>query len=194
MTFELSPLPYPKNALEPHISAETLEYHHGKHHKAYVDKLNAAIEHSEYRDMSLEKIITSSREGEVFNNASQVWNHAFYWDCMSPDGGHRPPDEVNSALNRAFGSFDRFKDEFTEAVETLFGSGWAWLVADDKGNLSIEKLENADNPLGSSKSPILTCDTWEHAFYIDYRNDKGRYMEAFWNVVNWEFAAANLTR
>jgi Fe-Mn family superoxide dismutase len=192
MAFKLTPLPYPKDALEPHISAETLEFHHGKHHKSYVDKLNAAIEGGKYEDMSLEEIITATEDGDIFNNAAQVWNHTFYWHCMDPSGGGNPGDVLADAINRDFDSVAAFKEEFTEAVESLFGSGWVWLVADSSGKLSIEKKENAHNPLGTDSTALLTCDTWEHAFYIDYRNDKGGYMDAFWKVVNWTFAANNL--
>lgn len=192
MAFELPPLPYSRKALEPHISAETLDYHHGKHHKGYVDKLNAAIKDTKYQDMTLEEIIMSTGEGEVFNNAAQAWNHRFYWHCMSPTGGGQPPAELNDAMVRSFGSLDHFKDQFSEAVTSLFGSGWVWLVAGDDGGLEIQKLQNAGNPLDTEQRPLLTCDTWEHAFYIDYRNDKDRYLEAFWNVVDWRFAAGNL--
>lgn len=193
MAFELPPLPYAKDALEPHISSETLEYHYGKHHQGYVDKLNDAIEGSKYQDMSLEKIITTTGEGNVFNNAAQVWNHTFYWHCMGPDGGSDPSGELADAIKRDFGSAQQFRDEFSDAVKGLFGSGWVWLTADADGGLSIEKRENAHNPLGTEVTPLLTCDTWEHAFYIDYRNDKGSYLEAFWNVVNWDFVSANLS-
>lgn len=192
MAFELPPLPYAKNALEPHISAETLDYHYGKHHKSYVDKLNAAIEGTRYADMELEEIITATGEGDLFNNAAQTWNHRFYWHCMSPKGGGAPDGELADALKRDFGSIDQFKEKFSDAVTSLFGSGWVWLVADKDGRLHIEKCHNAHNPLGTGRRALLTCDTWEHAFYIDYRNDKGSYLDAFWNVVDWQFAAGNL--
>lgn len=192
MAFELPPLPYARNALEPHISAETLDYHHGKHHKSYVDKLNAAIEGTRYEDMELEEIITATGEGDLFNSAAQAWNHRFYWHCMSPSGGGAPSGELADALTRDFGSFDQFKEKFSDAVKTLFGSGWVWLVADADGHLHIEQCHNAHNPLGTGRRALLTCDTWEHAFYIDYRNDKGSYLDAFWKVVDWKFAAGNL--
>lgn len=192
MKHELPPLPYALDALEPHISAETLEYHHGKHHKTYVDKLNGLLEGSQYQNLPLEKIITTTGEGAIFNNAAQVWNHTFYWHCMSPDGGGAPEGDLARAIQDSFGSTDAFKQQFNEAVKTLFGSGWAWLVKEPDGTLSIEQRENAHNPLGTESEALLTCDTWEHAFYIDYRNDKGAYMEAFWSVVNWDFVDRNL--
>ncbi|HEX7038433.1 MAG TPA: superoxide dismutase [Pseudomonadales bacterium] len=192
MKHELPPLPYPRDALEPHISAETLEFHHGKHHRAYVDKLNELIRDSEYADLPLEQIITATGEGPIFNNAAQVWNHTFYWQCMSPDGGGDPKGPLADAIARSFGSVDAFRSRFDDAVKTLFGSGWAWLVRAPDGSLTIEQTSNAHNPLGSERQALLTCDTWEHAFYIDYRNDKGAYLNGFWNVVNWDFAAGNL--
>ena len=192
MAHELPPLPYPIDALEPHISAETLEFHHGKHHKSYVEKLNELIEGTEYADMPLEKIITSTGEGEIFDNAAQVWNHTYYWQCMSPDGGGQPEGALANAIKDAFGSTESFKDEFASAVASLFGSGWVWLVQEPSGKLAIQQRPNAHNPLGAKDRILLTCDTWEHAFYIDYRNDKASYVDGFWNVVNWDFAARNL--
>ena len=192
MAHELPPLPYALDALEPHISAETLEFHHGKHHRGYVDKLNELIEGSRYADMPLEKIITTTGEGEVFNNAAQVWNHTFYWQCMSPDGGGEPAGALADAIREAFGTTEAFKDQFADAVTTLFGAGWVWLVQAPDGRLAIQDRQNAHNPLGTDDRILLTCDTWEHAFYIDYRNDKSAYMNGFWKVVNWGFAAANL--
>lgn len=192
MAHELPPLPYALDALAPHISKETLEYHYGKHHQSYVDKLNDAVKGSEYENMPLEDIIVATGEGDIFNNAAQVWNHTFYWKGLSPKGGGEPKGDLEKAISKAFGSPSEFKDKFDEAVTTLFGSGWAWLVKDGNGKLSIMQTENAGNPLGSEYQPLLTCDTWEHAFYIDYRNDKGEYMKAFWAVVNWDFAEENL--
>ena len=192
MAHELPPLPYPIDALEPHISAETLEFHHGKHHKSYIEKLNELIEGTEYADMPLEKIITSTGEGEIFNNAAQVWNHTFYWQCMSPDGGGEPQSALASAIEDGFGSTESFKEEFAAAVASLFGSGWVWLVQEPGGKLAIQMRPNAHNPLGTEDRILLTCDTWEHAFYIDYRNDKASYVQGFWNVVNWDFAARNM--
>lgn len=192
MAHELPPLPYALDALEPHISAETLEFHHGKHHRAYVDKLNELIQGTEHERSSLEEIITATGEGTIFNNAAQAWNHTFYWQCMSPDGGGDPEGELARALKDSFGSISGFREQFADAVTTLFGSGWVWLVREPSGRLTIRKLENAHNPLGTDERILLTCDTWEHAFYIDYRNDKAAYLDAFWSVVDWGFAAKNL--
>lgn len=193
MKHELPPLPYPRDALEPHISAETLDFHHGKHHRTYVEKLNELIQNTEYADMSLEEIIRAADEGPIFNNAAQVWNHTFYWQCMSPDGGGAPSGALAGAIANSFGSLEDFKSQFDDAVKTLFGSGWVWLVKAPDGSIGIEKKENAHNPLGSDRQALLTCDTWEHAFYIDYRNDKAGYLNGFWNVVNWDFASKNLS-
>ena len=188
MSFQLPELPYPKNALEPHISAETLEYHYGKHHQAYVTKLNAAVQGTELENKTLEELI-KTQKGGVFNNAAQVWNHTFYWNCLSPNGGGAPTGDLAAAIDKSFGSFDKFKEEFSNACATLFGSGWAWLAKDQNGNLEILSLPNAECPLTSGKTPILTCDVWEHAYYIDYRNARPKYIDAFWNLVNWEFVA-----
>ena len=193
MTFELPKLPYEKNALEPHISAETLEYHHGKHHAAYVNNLNNLVEGTENASKSLEEIIKSS-EGGLFNNAAQVWNHSFYWNCLSPNGGGEPTGELAEAINTAFGSFANFKEQFTTALKTQFGSGWAWLVKNSDGKLEIVKTGNAETPLSGDKSPLLTCDVWEHAYYVDYRNARPKYLDAFWELVNWDFVSANLTK
>ena len=194
MAFELPELPYPLNALEPYISQETLEYHHGKHHKAYVNKLNELIPNTEYAKMSLEEIVLKAPQGPIFNNAAQVWNHTFYWHCMKPKGGGKPSGELASAIEQAFESYEKFQKEFTEAGMTQFGSGWAWLVKNSQGKLEIVKTGNAGNPLTDKKTPILTCDVWEHAYYIDTRNDRGKYINNFWQIVNWDFAAKNFTR
>jgi Fe-Mn family superoxide dismutase len=180
------------DALNPHISKETLEYHYGKHHKAYVDKLNAAIGGGKYESMSLEDMVLESQgEPGVFNNAAQVWNHTFYWNCLSPNGGGEPAGAMADAINKSFGSFQKFKEEFSNKSATLFGSGWAWVVKDgDK--LAIVQTKDADNPTTKGQKPILTCDVWEHAYYIDYRNARPKYIEAFWNLVNWEFMEKNL--
>lgn len=190
MAFELPELPYAKNALEPHISQETLEYHYGKHHQAYVNKLNGMIPGTEFENMSLEEIILKS-DGGVFNNAAQIWNHTFYWNSMSPEGGGEPGGALGEAINKTFGTVDKFKEQFTEAAMTQFGSGWAWLVEDHNGDIAIVKTANAENPMTNNQKPLLTCDVWEHAYYIDTRNDRGKYVSNFWEVVNWEFAENN---
>ncbi|MFC1925793.1 superoxide dismutase [Chloroflexota bacterium] len=192
MEYKLSALPYPKEALAPHISTETIEYHYGKHHRAYVDNINRLIIGTEFEKMSLEEIIQKS-SGGIFNNAAQVWNHTFYWNCLSPNGGGEPAGELANPITRQFGSFAEFKEEFTNVAVTLFGSGWAWLVKNADGSLSIETTSNAGTPLKDGKRALLTCDVWEHAYYIDYRNARAKYMEAFWSLVNWEFVAANAT-
>jgi Fe-Mn family superoxide dismutase len=190
MEHKLPGLPYPKDALAPHISAETIEYHYGKHHRAYVDNINRLIAGTEFEKMSLEEIIRKS-SGGIFNNAAQVWNHTFYWNCLSPSGGGEPTGELAKAISKQFGSFAEFKDKFTNAAVTLFGSGWAWLVKNANGSLSIETTSNAGNPLKDGKKALLTCDVWEHAYYIDYRNARAKYLEAFWKIVNWNFVAQN---
>jgi len=191
MEHKLPELPYRKDALAPHISAETIEYHYGKHHKAYVDNINRLIPGTEFEKMSLEDIIQKS-SGGIFNNAAQIWNHTFYWNCLSPTGGGEPTGELANALNKQFQSFAQFKEKFTNAAATLFGSGWAWLVKNSDGSLSIEAMSNAGTPLKDGRKALLTCDVWEHAYYIDYRNARASYLEAFWKLVNWEFVARNL--
>ena len=191
MAIELPPLPYDKNALEPHISAETLDYHHGKHHKAYVDNLNKMIEGTEFADMPLVEIIRKS-QGGMFNNAAQVWNHTFYWNCLSPNGGGEPTGKLLEAINKAFGDFAKFKEQFSETAIKTFGSGWGWLVQRPDGALALVSTANANNPLTSDDTALLTCDVWEHAYYIDYRNARPKYVESFWNLVNWEFVASNM--
>ncbi|MFS1524347.1 superoxide dismutase [Microbulbifer sp. 2304DJ12-6] len=191
MAFELPELPYAKNALEPHISEETLEYHYGKHHKTYVDKLNGLLEGTADADKSLEEVVKSSSAG-VFNNAAQVWNHTFYWNCLSPNGGGEASGVVAEAINSAFGGFDKFKEEFTTSAVNNFGSGWTWLVKKPDGSVAIINTSNAGTPLTEEGlTPLLTCDVWEHAYYIDYRNLRPKYMEAFWALVNWEFVNQN---
>ena len=192
MAFELPALPYPQDALEPHISSETLEYHYGKHHKTYVDKLNGLAEGTDLANKTLEEVIRSS-EGGVFNNAAQIWNHTFYWNCLSPTGGGAPDGAVADAIDAAFGSFDAFKDEFTNSAVNNFGSSWTWLVKKADGGLAIVNTSNAGTPLtDEGVTPLLTVDLWEHAYYIDYRNARPKYMEAFWALVNWAFVNANL--
>lgn len=193
MAFELPPLPYPQDALEPHISAETLEYHYGKHHKTYVDKLNGLVQGTEHEGKDLEEVVKSATGG-VFNNAAQVWNHTFYWNCMSPNGGGEPAGALAEAINSAFGSFDKFKDEFNTNGANNFGSGWTWLVKNADGSVAIVNTSNAETPLTDSNvTPLLTADVWEHAYYIDYRNARPKYLEAFWKLVNWDFVSKNFS-
>lgn len=192
MTIATPELPYGRDALAPHISEETLNFHYGKHHLGYLKKLNAAIEaDASLQGKSLEELIMSA-SGGLFNNAAQVWNHSFYWNSMSPNGGGEPTGAIADAINAAFGSFDAFKSQFGAAAAGQFGSGWAWLVRDAEGKLSITSTGNAETPLTEGLTPVLTCDVWEHAYYVDYRNDRGGYVNAWWNLVNWDFANANL--
>ena len=191
MTFTLPQLPYAMNALAPHISEETLQYHYGKHHQAYVNNLNKLIPGTEFENLSLEEIIMKSKGG-VFNNAAQVWNHTFYWHSLTPNGGGEPKGKLADAITKNFGSFDAFKEQFTQAAATTFGSGWAWLVRDDAGALKIISTSNAATPMTEGLTALLTCDVWEHAYYIDYRNARPDYINAFWALVNWDFAASNL--
>jgi len=188
MAFELPSLPYAKNALAPHISEETLEFHHGKHHKTYVDNLNNLVPGTEFDGQSLEDIIKGS-SGGIFNNAAQVWNHTFYWHCLSPNGGGEPTGELADAINDTFGSFDNFKEEFTKTSVTTFGSGWGWLVKNTEGQLELASTVGAGNPMTDGKTPLLTCDVWEHAYYIDYRNARPAYLKAFWELINWDYVA-----
>lgn len=190
MKHTLPPLPYSPTALAPHISEETLSYHYGKHHQTYVDNLNKLIEGSEFEAASLEEIVKKS-SGGIFNNAAQVWNHTFYWSCLSPNGGGAPTGLLADAINAKWGSFDEFKTAFTQTALTTFGSGWAWLVKTPQGTLELVSTSNAATPLTTDKKPLLTCDVWEHAYYIDYRNSRPNYLTAFWSLVNWEFAAQN---
>lgn len=185
MKHQLPELPYAKDALEPHISATTLEYHHGKHHQKYVDNLNGLIPGTEFENASLEEIIQKA-DGGIFNNGAQVWNHTFYWNCMKPNGGGEPTGKLADAINRDFGSFDQFKDEFSKAAATLFGSGWAWLSKDEQGKLHISQGKNAENPIREGHKPLLTCDVWEHAFYLDKQNKKPDYIEDFFKLIDWD--------
>lgn len=187
---ELPPLPYALNALEPHISKETLEYHYGKHHQAYVTKLNELIPDTGFENASLEEIIQKST-GPVFNNAAQVWNHTFYWHCLSPQGGGEPSGDLAKTIASTFGSFAAFQEQFTKTAIATFGSGWAWLVKTSSGALEIISTSNAGTPMTEHKKALLTCDVWEHAYYIDYRNLRPKYLEAFWKLVNWEFVTHN---
>jgi Fe-Mn family superoxide dismutase len=190
MKHKLRPLPYALDALKPHLSRETLEFHHGKHHRAYVNKLNELVQGTRFEKASLEEIVRDA-SGPIFNNAAQVWNHDFYWDSLSPDGGGKPNGEIGRAITAAFGSFAEFKEKFSEAAEGRFGSGWAWLTLDAGGSLEVSSTSNADTPLKSGKTALLTCDVWEHAYYIDYRNARPEYVKAFWHLVNWEFVERN---
>lgn len=192
MAIELPPLPYAQDALEPHISKETIEFHYGKHHNTYVVKLNGLLEGTPDEDKSLEEIVKSS-SGGIFNNAAQVWNHTFYWNCLSPNGGGEPAGALASAINAHFGSVEEFKAQFTDSAVNNFGSGWTWLVQNTDGGLEIVNTSNAATPLSDGVVPLLTVDVWEHAYYIDYRNLRPKYMEAFWALVNWDFAEDNLS-
>jgi Fe-Mn family superoxide dismutase len=190
MEHKLPPLPYAMDALAPTISQETLEYHYGKHHATYVTNLNNLIKGTEFENLSLEEIIKKS-SGGVFNNAAQVWNHTFYWNCMTPNGSGAPTGKAADAINAKWGSFDKFKEEFTKSALGNFGSGWTWLVQKADGGVDIVNTSNAGTPLTTGDKPLLTCDVWEHAYYIDYRNARAKYVEAFWGLVNWEAVANN---
>ena len=191
MEHKLPDLPYEKNALEPHISAETLDYHHDKHHATYVTNLNNLIKGTGFEDKSLEEIVTSAPAGGIFNNAAQVWNHTFYFNCMAPNAGGEPAGALADAINAKFGSFADFKQAFTTSAATNFGSGWTWLVMKD-GELEIVNTGNAGCPLTDGMKPLLTVDVWEHAYYIDKRNARPAYLESWWNLVNWEFVASQM--
>jgi Fe-Mn family superoxide dismutase len=190
MEHTLPPLPYAKDALQPHMSAETLEYHYGKHHQAYVTNLNNLIKGTEFENLSLEEIIKKS-SGGIFNNSAQVWNHTFFWNCMAPNAGGAPTGAVADLINAKWGSFDKFKEEFQKSAVGNFGSGWTWLVQKD-GGVDIVNTSNAGTPLVGADKPLLTCDVWEHAYYIDYRNARPKFVEGFWNLVNWDFVNSNL--
>jgi superoxide dismutase, Fe-Mn family len=189
MKFELMSLPYSETALEPHISSETVSYHYGKHHAGYVKKLNGLIENSDFEDKSLEYIIKNA-EGGVFNNAAQVYNHDFYWNCLSPDSS-TPSVELSDMIERDFESLDNFKTQFLDAAATLFGSGWVWLVMSKEGKLLIRQYSNAQTPLQNEEMPLLTCDVWEHAYYLDYQNLRPDYLQGWWQLINWNFVSEN---
>lgn len=193
MAFELPQLPYAHDALSPHMSRETLEYHHDKHHKGYVDNLNKLVPGTEFEKMDLDSIVKKS-SGGIFNNAAQNWNHTFFWNCLSPKGGGEPTGALLEAIKGSFGSFDAFKEKFSEACVKQFGSGWGWLVKNKEGKLEITSTSNAGNPMTEGKVPLMTCDVWEHAYYIDYRNKRPDFLGAFWKLVNWDFVAKNLNR
>ncbi len=188
MKHELPALLYAQNALEPTISAETLDYHYGKHHNAYVTNLNNLIPGTEFEDLALEEIIKKA-SGGIFNNAAQVWNHSFYWNCLSPTGSDSPSGDLAIAINAAFGSFENFKADFSKAAATNFGSGWTWLVKNEDGSLAIVSTSNANTPLTTGQKALLTVDVWEHAYYVDYRNARPKYLEEIWKLFNWKFVA-----
>lgn len=191
MNHVLPKLPYSPEALEPHISKKTIEYHYGKHHMTYVQKLNDLLPGTPFEDASLEAIIMKA-EGGIFNNAAQVWNHTFYWEGFSANGGGEPEGALLEGINRDFGSFEKFKEAFSTAAATLFGSGWAWLVKNPDGKLEIVQTSNAGNPLREDKTPVLTCDVWEHAYYLDYQNRRPEHIAAFWKLVDWHKIAKRL--
>ena len=191
MPIELSPLPYDRAALAPHLSAETLDYHHGKHQRGYVERLNELIAGTEFSDLALEDIVRRA-QGSLFNQAAQVWNHEFYWQCLRPRGGGEPTGRLAEKIAQGFGDFARFRAEFDRVALAAFGSGWTWLVQRADGHLAVVTTSNASTPLTGEDTPLLACDLWEHAYYIDYRNGRAQYLEAFWKLVNWEFAASRL--
>ncbi len=192
MAIELPALPYDRTALEPHISAETIDFHYSKHHQTYVTNLNNLIAGTEFESADLESIVRKA-QGGMFNNAAQVWNHSFYWNCLKPQGGGAPTGKLAESIDAAFGSFDAFKAEFSKTAIGTFGSGWAWLVQRADGSLALVSTSNAATPLTGTDKPLLTCDVWEHAYYVDYRNARPKYVEAFWNLVNWDFVSAQMT-
>ena len=191
MAIELPPLPYDRTALEPHISGETIDFHYGKHHQAYVTNLNKLIAGTEFEAMDLEAIVRKA-QGGMFNNAAQIWNHTFYWNSLSPKGGGEPSGKLADAIKKSFGGFAQFKEDFSKTAVGTFGSGWAWLVQRADGSLGLVSTSNAATPITGADRPLLTCDVWEHAYYIDYRNARPKYVEAFWNLANWEFAASQM--
>ena len=191
MLYELPDLPFEKKSLEPNFSSETIDYHYGKHHQAYVNNLNKLVPGTEFEGKSLEEIIKTA-DGGIFNNAAQIYNHTFYWNCLSPSGGGEPSGKLADAINSAFGSFEDFKKQFSQTAATLFGSGWAWLVKTSSGELKIKSMPNAGCPIKNGDKPLLTVDVWEHAYYIDFRNARPNYIETFWKLVNWDFVSKNL--
>lgn len=192
MAFELPPLPYAHDALQPHMSKETLEFHHDKHHKTYVDNLNKLVPGTEHEGKTLEQIMKAS-SGPVFNNAAQVWNHTFFWNCLSPKGGGEPTGALAEAIKSEFGSFQAFKEKFSDTSIKQFASGWGWLIKNKSGKLEIVSTSNAGNPMTDGHTPLMTCDVWEHAYYIDYRNKRPDFLAAFWALVNWDFISKNFT-
>jgi Fe-Mn family superoxide dismutase len=192
MKHTLPELPWAKDALKPHISVETVEYHYGKHHQAYVTNLNKMVEGTEYAGLSLEEIIKKAPAGGIFNNAAQVWNHTFYWNSLSPNGGGTPSGPIAQAISNSFGSFEAFKEQFASSAAGNFGSGWTWLIKTGSGGLEIANTSNADTPVARGQKALLTVDVWEHAYYIDYRNARPEYLKSLWNLMNWDFANKNL--
>lgn len=192
MEYTLPELPFAKNALEPYMSAETLEYHYGKHHKAYVTKLNELIKGTKFEFMPLEEVILTS-DGPIFNNAAQIWNHTFFWNCLAPKAGGNPTGKVASMIDAKWGSFDKFKEEFTKSAVSNFGSGWTWLVLNKKNEIEILNTSNAQTPKTQGFKALMTLDVWEHAYYIDYRNERPKFVGNFWNLVNWDFVNKNCT-
>ncbi len=195
MAFQLPELPFPKDSLAPYLSPETFDYHHGKHHAAYVNNANNLVKDTPMDDMSLEDVIRkAAADGTtgLFNNTAQIWNHSFFWNCMSPNGGGAPTGKIGELITRDFGNLDAFKEQFTKAAVTLFGAGWAWLALNAEGKLELMPLANADTPVIHNKKPLLTLDVWEHAYYIDYRNARPKFVEGFWDVVNWDHANSKL--
>lgn len=190
MAFELPALPYADDALEPYISAETISFHYGKHHQTYVTNLNKLVPGTAFEDLSVEQIIMKA-EGGIFNNAAQIWNHTFYWNGLTPNGKDVASGTLASAITEKFGSFDEFKAKFSTSAATNFGAGWTWLVKNNDGSIEIVNTSNAGCPLTDGQTPLLTCDVWEHAYYIDYRNARPKYVETFWKLVNWDFVEAN---
>ena len=190
MAFELPALPYADDALEPHISAETISFHYGKHHQTYVTNLNKFVPGTEFEGQSLEQIIMKA-EGGIFNNAAQIWNHTFYWNGLTPNGKNAVSGALAAAIDATFGSFDEFKAKFATSAATNFGAGWTWLVKNADGSIEIVNTSNAGCPLTAGQTPLLTCDVWEHAYYIDFRNARPKYVETFWKLVNWDFVEAN---
>ncbi|MDZ7742675.1 MAG: superoxide dismutase [Bacteroidota bacterium] len=185
MAFELPKLPYAEDALEPHISKKTIEFHYGKHHQAYVNKLNGLVKDTAFADASLEEIIKNANGG-IFNNGAQVWNHTFYWNCMSPDGGGEPGGKLLDVINKSFGSYENFREKFMDAATTLFGSGWIWLVKNAEDELEIIQTSNAANPIRDGYTPLMTCDVWEHAYYLDKQNRRPAYVDDFFKAIDWK--------
>lgn len=183
--FKLPELPFAQDALEPHISKTTIEFHYGKHHQTYVDNLNKLIVGTEFENSDLEYIVMNANGG-IFNNAAQVWNHTFYWNCLSPKSTLKPEGKLMEAIVEEFGGFEQFKEKFTNSAVTLFGSGWVWLVKNQEGKLEIIQTSNAENPMRQGKKPILVCDVWEHAYYLDKQNRRPAYLESFWQIIDWK--------
>jgi Fe-Mn family superoxide dismutase len=194
MKHQLPKLPYDLDALEPHMSKETLEYHYGKHHRAYIDKTNELIQGTKFEESPLEYIVKHADKGPLFNQAAQAWNHTFFWHSLSPDASGNPDGDLAEAIEKANGSFDKFQKDFGEKAAGLFGSGWVWLVRNPDGGLDIVQTANGGTPLSGESTPLIACDVWEHAYYLDHRNDRAKYVKAFWKLANWEFAAENFEK